>query len=638
VNARPAGAAIAGLGMTDIGKVFGRGPRRLAAEAVRLAAADAGLDLAEVDGLLACPGISGQPGTGLARDLGLRDLRLLSQVNVLGASAGAAISIAAMAVTSGTATAVACVFADTPLREDAPAGAAFGAAGVARERTGLTGLSGLARAFGFGNVTAHYALAARRHMTRFGTTSEQLGAIAVSQRQWAAGNPLAERREPIAVSDHQASRWIADPLHLLDCCLVSNGAIAVVVTTAERAAVLRRPPVYVWGWGQGHPGYRMARGSDFGLVTGAAMAGPAAMGMAGIGPGDVTMCQLYDCYTYTVLVSLEDYGFCAKGEGGVLAASGELGPDGSLPVNTGGGQLSGYYMWGFTPLSEAVIQARGDGGKRQSTRTDIILVSGNGGILDHHAALILSPHPASSPGPFSSASPVRTGGPTSPAGLVSQPGPANCAGPVSSPGPASPARLPPDPASAAPSTGSPPSAPGTAPAERGRAGTETGIITRDERSAPFFDAAARETLLIKRCQACDIWLAPEAGGCPDCGAGRPGWAPASGRGTLISWAVIHPRPAPAGPPAAAGQTVLALVELEEGPWLHTRLETIEPGALQADVPVRAHFAHPPAGDSYPYFKPGARPGSDSGSTSPQGGTELELLRDIHSRLRDQEAV
>jgi acetyl-CoA acetyltransferase len=388
VSGRPASAAIAGLGMTDLGKVFGRSARRLAAEAVRLAAADAGLPLAEIDGLLVCPGITGQPGIGLARDLGLRDLRLLSQVNALGASAGVAVSIAALAVISGTATAVACVFADTPLREGSPAGAAFGSG-----RPGLTGLSGLATASGFANVTAHYALAARRHMASFGTTSEQLAAIAVSQRQWAAGNPRAQHREPITIADHQGSRWIAEPLHLLDCCLVSNGGIAVVVTTAERAAGLQRAPVHIWGWGQGHPGYRMARGSDFGLVTGAALAGPTAMAMAGIGPSDITMCQLYDCYTYTVLVSLEDYGFCAKGEGGALAASGELGPGGSLPVNTGGGQLSAYYMWGFTPLSEAVVQARGDGGKRQSSHTDAILVSGNGGILDHHATLILSPHP-----------------------------------------------------------------------------------------------------------------------------------------------------------------------------------------------------------------------------------------------------
>jgi acetyl-CoA acetyltransferase len=135
----------------------------------------------------------------------------------------------------------------------------------------------------------------------------------------------------------------------------------------------------------------MAKGCDFGLVTGAATSGPAAMTMAGITPADVNVCELYDCYTYTALVTLEDYGFCAKGEGGALAASGALGPGGSLPTNTGGGQLSSYYLWGMTPLSEAVIQARGHGGDRQVERNDVILISGNGGTLDHHATLVVSP-------------------------------------------------------------------------------------------------------------------------------------------------------------------------------------------------------------------------------------------------------
>src|SRR6201995_5016592 len=115
--------------------------------------------------------------------------------------------------------------------------------------------------------------------------------------------------------------------------------------------------------------------------------------MAGITRADIGTCQLYDCYTYTVLVTLEDYGFCAKGAGGPFVTDGKLGPGGSLPVNTGGGQLSGYYMWGFTPLSEAVIQARGDGGDRQAPSADMILISGNGGILAHHGTLIVSPHP-----------------------------------------------------------------------------------------------------------------------------------------------------------------------------------------------------------------------------------------------------
>ncbi|GAA1570601.1 thiolase [Actinomadura kijaniata] len=381
------GASIVGLGMTELGRVYGRSPRRLAADAVRRAVADAGLSLSDLDGLLVSHGMGGSPGIELADSLGLRDLRLLTQMNAFGATAGAMVAYAAMSVLSGAATTVACVFADAPLKPRQSAGSAYH-----RDAPEWYGFGGMTAALGFRSVNAFYALAARRHMERYGTTSEQLGAIAVSTRRWAAMNPLAQMRDPITVEDHQNSRWVAEPLHLLDCCLVSNGAIAVVVTGADRARDLAQPPVHLWGWGQGHPGHRKERGSEFGLRTGAATSGPVAMKMAGVAPDDIDVCQLYDCYTYTVLVSLEDYGFCGKGEGGAFAASGALGPGGSLPTNTGGGQLSGYYMWGMTPLSEAVIQGRGQGGERQADRNDLILVSGNGGILDHHSTLILSPH------------------------------------------------------------------------------------------------------------------------------------------------------------------------------------------------------------------------------------------------------
>jgi acetyl-CoA acetyltransferase len=219
-------------------------------------------------------------------------------------------------------------------------------------------------------------------MAAFGTTTEAFGHIAVAQRAWAAGNPRAQLRQPITLEDHRSSRWVAEPFRLLDCCLVSNGGVAVIVTRADRAEHLARPPVAVLGWGQAHPGGFLRRHDDFGLVTGAARSGPTALAMAGVGLDEVDVVELYDCYTFTVLVTLEDYGFCAKGEGGDFVSGGALGPGGTLKCNTGGGQLSSYYMWGMTPLSEAVIQARGDD-------ADILVVSGNGGVLDHHGTLVL---------------------------------------------------------------------------------------------------------------------------------------------------------------------------------------------------------------------------------------------------------
>jgi acetyl-CoA acetyltransferase len=186
---------------------------------------------------------------------------------------------------------------------------------------------------------------------------------------------------------------VVEPLHLFDCCIVSNGAIALVVTSSELARSLPQPPVYIRGVAQAAPGDNQRAGTDPWVHTGAASAGPRALAQAGLERDDVDMLQLYDCYTYTVLVTLEDYGFCEKGEGGPFVADGRLGPGGALPVNTGGGQLSGYYMWGFTPLSEAVMQTRGQAGERQVARHDVTMVSGNGGIFNFHGSTILSTRP-----------------------------------------------------------------------------------------------------------------------------------------------------------------------------------------------------------------------------------------------------
>ena len=388
---RPVAAAIAGMGLTEVGKVYGRSATDFAAEAVRLAVHDAGLALDEIDGLLVSYGLAHDVTLLLQNDLGLRDLRLLAEMNSYGASAGAMISYAAMAVSSGMAEAVACVFADASRRPKGSSGEAY----AAGRKHILHGATGLRVVSGAGSPNVRYAMAARRHMETYGTTSEQLGAIAVAQRQWATMNPRAQMRTPLTLAEHQGSRWIAEPLRLYDCCLVSNGGAAVVVTSAERAADLNKPPVHVLGFGQGHPGQVLARGWQFGLTSGAAVSGPIALRMAGVDTADVDLLELYDCYTYTVLITLEDYGFCPKGEGGKFVAEGHTAPGGDLPVNTGGGQLSSYYLWGMTPVTEAVMQARGEAGERQVAKRDVIMVSGNGGILDHHSTLVLSPHPRS---------------------------------------------------------------------------------------------------------------------------------------------------------------------------------------------------------------------------------------------------
>jgi acetyl-CoA acetyltransferase len=379
-------AAIVGLGLTDVGKVYGRTSFELASEAVQAAALDAGLTMSDIDGLLINPGMA-RPSLdlSLARRLGLRDLRMLTQLTAFGASAGVMVAMAAQAVEAGIAEAVACVFADAP-RSPSSSGA------DAYRTTSLQarGFRSAESAAGLLSTTHRYALAADRYMSMYGVTHDQLGAVAVSQRKWAELNPIAAMRSPLSLDQYHASRWVVEPLHLLDCCLVSNGGAAVIVTSSERARDLRQPPVHVRGWGQGHPVPPLRADTSFGLTTGAKASGRSALGMAGLGVAEIQLREIYDCYTYTVLVTLEDYGFCGPGEAGALAASGALAPGGHLPTNTGGGQLSSFYLWGMTPLHEAVTQVRGQAGDRQVAYHDTAIVSGNGGILEHHSTLVLT--------------------------------------------------------------------------------------------------------------------------------------------------------------------------------------------------------------------------------------------------------
>ena len=245
-------AAIAGLGITDMGKVYGRTVSDFAGEAIALALDDAGLQASDVDGLL----INGNQSDEMAPSLqfcarasrshaGQRDERVRID------APATMLQYAAHAIESGQANVVACVYADAPLTE----GESISQSGYSGKRFNAPGLAGLRFAYGdYGPANSMYALALRRHMHLFGTNHDQLGTIAVGQREWALMNPRAQMTKPMTLEDYHASRWVVEPLHLFDCCVVSNGGVAVIVTSAERARELRQPPVYLRGFGQCAPG------------------------------------------------------------------------------------------------------------------------------------------------------------------------------------------------------------------------------------------------------------------------------------------------------------------------------------------------------------------------------------------------
>ncbi len=243
----------------------------------------------------------------------------------------------------------------------------------------------------YGNVLiGAYAMAAQRHMHEYGTTSEQLAEIAVAVRGHAKLNPKAMYRDPITVEDVLASRMIADPLHKLDCCVISDGGGAVIMTTAERARDLKKPPVYILGAGGSQTHWNIAQMPDF-TRTSAELAGKEAFGRAGVTPADIDTIQFYDSFTITVLLLLEDLGFCAKGEGGAFVEGGTLQLGGKLPLNTDGGGLSSCHpgMRGIFLLIEAARQLRGEAGEAQVPDAKLALACGSGGWLSCMGAVIL---------------------------------------------------------------------------------------------------------------------------------------------------------------------------------------------------------------------------------------------------------
>lgn len=379
-------AAIAGLGTAGLTRDATPPAAELARQAVVAAASDAGLPVSGIDGLVVCrTSAAGDSvlGLDLQRALGLRDLTLNRIALCEGASALAAIQLAALAVSAGSARAVACVFADTPVIPGKRMSASFG-----RLKTG-TGLEGLRYSAGLFGGAAMYALSAMRYLAVHGLGEEVLADVAITTRQWATLNPAASYRKPLTREDYFAARYIAEPLRLFDCAAPVNGAIAVLVTTPELAADCAQPPVHILACAEGHPGTPDRSGFDRQLNHGGAIVANALFGATGLGPAEIDLCEFYDAFSISPLLALEAYGFHPPGEGWAAYAGGNAAPGGTMPINTGGGHLSGYYLQGMTPVAEAIVQLRGAAGERQAVRARTALVTNDGGRFDYHLGMIL---------------------------------------------------------------------------------------------------------------------------------------------------------------------------------------------------------------------------------------------------------
>jgi acetyl-CoA acetyltransferase len=373
---------LVGLGMTAMSLRPGSTPLALAAEASAAALADAGIERADVDGLLVGSSQGIRPdrlGVGFAAQGGFSDLRLLEHVEIKGATTVAMIQHARHAITTGEATTVLCVFADAPLVAGRGAGSTYAHSG------GNTGVRGLERASGLLGSVATYALLAQRWLHVTDTKADALRTVATTARRWARGNPDAVNREPLDDDGYDASPMIAEPLRRLDCARPVNGAVAVVLTGSPSIGGAR---IRVRGSGRAHPVRRRRAGAES-WFGGGRRAVDDALTQAGMRRSDLDVAELYDPFSIVTLVLLDEYGLTGDVPAGAFVRDGHIGPGGTLPTNTGGGQLSGFYLQGMTPLAEAVIQLRGTGGERQVPDASVAMVGGIGGRLDHHAALIL---------------------------------------------------------------------------------------------------------------------------------------------------------------------------------------------------------------------------------------------------------
>jgi acetyl-CoA acetyltransferase len=371
------GAAIVGVAESDLGQVAdGMSVFDLMAQGAKRALDDCGLSLKDVDGLFSATTQSRLSVLGLAEYLGINPAFLGSTI-VGGSSFEYHVAHAMGAIALGLCNVALIAYGSTQRS-------------VGRKQASLREVNPYETPFKPFMPSSAYALAASRHMHEFGTTREQLAAVAVAAREWALLNPAAWEKKPLTIEGVLSSRMVSYPFTVRDCCLVTDGGGAIIVTSAERARSLRKAPAYVLGCGQSVTHASIASMPEL-TVTGALASGKAAYAMAKLGPADVDVVELYDAFTINTILFLEDLGFCKKGEGAAFVSGGRIGPNGSLPVNTNGGGLSYCHpgMYGLFVLIEAVRQLRGEGGARQVKNCEIALAHGNGGVLSSQATVIL---------------------------------------------------------------------------------------------------------------------------------------------------------------------------------------------------------------------------------------------------------
>jgi len=368
---------IIGVGHTSFGKHPGRSTIDLNVEAIRNAIEDAGIDKNDIDAVLCKYPTSKHSmmySTMVAQAIGIVP-KVTGVIDMGGSTNINLIQYSITAMELGQCTTAVISFADNPLT---------GSRGAYTHPWGNDG--GL---YGWFGTPPAYAMIAQRHMELYGTRCEDLAEIAVAAHKHASLNPNAQMRKTITIEDHQNSRYIAKPLRLYDCCLVSDGGAAVIVTSVENARRLGiKKPITILGLGQSHPSWELHLREEI-TISGAKQSGEMAFRMAGVTPDEIDVAQIYDCFTIVVLITIEDYGFCKKGEGGEFVRNGRIQLGGELPINTSGGLLSETGMPGMQLIIEAVRQLRGECGERQVPDAKLALVSNQGGIMTTHSTMIL---------------------------------------------------------------------------------------------------------------------------------------------------------------------------------------------------------------------------------------------------------